>query len=291
MSSYPLISVVIPTFNMAEFLPSCLSTIMKQDYPNLEVIIIDGLSTDSTLEVINRYDKIVSVYISEKDKGQPDAVTKGLQMAKGDIVHWHAADDIVMPGAFHRVSNEFKANPRLDLVFSDGLAFDEVALYRHSTVRWVNFWDALLFFGRFQSDCAYWKHSITPNALPLDFDKHMTCDEDFFLRLWVGKNFKWIPQNLGAFRSHGNQVSQRISKATVEPERAHTRSRICHEQGWSPEMLATMRRKRCLMYKIRDTIGVKIYTACRYAGRKVTFDIARKQYSLWFINEWIKPLY
>jgi glycosyltransferase involved in cell wall biosynthesis len=287
----PKISVVIPTYNMGRFLPECLTTIAKQEYPKLEIIIIDGLSNDNTSEVIKRYGQIVTTFISEKDNGQPDAVTKGLKIVTGDIIHWHAADDIVLPGAFHRVAREFTMHKDIDLIFSDGLAISESGISKGSVVRWTNFYDSLLFFGRFQSDCAYWRHGITDSALPLNNNKQLTCDEDFFMRMWVGHKFRWIPQPLGAFRSHGNQISQRVDRSTVAAERKDTRQQIIANLRWSEEKVATLRRRHFLHYYLCNRFAVKAYSGIRFLARKLTGDILRKRYSKFIMTDWMRPIY
>ncbi|MFA6133501.1 MAG: glycosyltransferase [Phycisphaerae bacterium] len=274
---------------MARFLPQCLGSIARQDYPNLEVIVVDGLSKDDTAEVIGRYSDLVTRFVSEKDRGQPDAVTKGLSMATGDIVHWHAADDIIMPGAFHRVAREMLAHPDVDLVFSDGMAFDDRKVYFGPTVRWEHFETALVYFGRFQSDTAYWRNSITRDALPLDLNKHLTCDEDFFLRLWVGHKFRWVNQPLGAFRVHGDQVSQRVDRNTCGAERQDTRRQVIEKLGWSPADIARIRRRLSLRYCLLNRFIVKAHSATRFILRKLTLDVRRKRLAKWFFNEWLKP--
>ena len=288
--SQPKISVVIPTYNMGRFLPQCLSSILRQDYSNLEVIIVDGLSNDDTAAVVGKYSDVVTRFVSEKDRGQPDAVTKGLGMASGDIVHWHAADDIVMPGAFHRVARQMIANPDVDLVFSDGLAFDGSRVYFGPTVRWVTFETAVVYFGRFQSDTAYWRNGITRDALPLALDKHLTCDEDFFLRLWVGHKFRWINQPLGAFRSHGDQVSQRVDRSITQGDRMDTRRHVIAKLGWSSAEVEALRRRQWLRYYLLNRFAVKAYSGLRFVLRKLTLDARRKRLSKWFFNEWLEPV-
>jgi glycosyltransferase involved in cell wall biosynthesis len=289
-ASLPTISVVIPTYNMARFLPQCLSSIVRQEYPNIEVIVVDGLSQDDTAAVIRQYSGLITRFVSEKDRGQPDAVTKGLGLVTGDIVHWHAADDIVLPGAFHRVAREMLAHGEVDLIFSDGLAFDDRRVYFGPTVRWVTFETAVAYFGRFQSDTAYWRHSITRDALPLALDKHLTCDEDFFLRLWVGHRFRWINQPLGAFRSHGDQVSQRMDRSTCLAERMDTRRQVIERLGWSSAEAARVRRRRFLRYHLLNRFAVRAYSAARFLLRRLTLDIRRRRLSKWFLTEWLRPL-
>jgi glycosyltransferase involved in cell wall biosynthesis len=286
----PKISVVVPTYRMARFLPECLSSIAKQDYPNVEVIIVDGASQDDTPAVVARYRDLVTRFVSEKDRGQSDAVTKGLRMVTGDIIHWHAADDIVMPGAFHRVAREMAEHPEVDLVFSDGLAFNRGNLYYGPTVRWVDFETTVAYFGRFQSDTAYWRRRTMEDALPLDLDKHLTCDEDFFLRMWVGHTYRWINQPLGAFRSHGDQVSQRVDRSTAASERQDTRRQVIAKLGWSPQDIGRIRRAKFLRYWLLCRLATKAHAGTRFLLRKLTFDIRRKRQARWFLNEWLRPV-
>jgi glycosyltransferase involved in cell wall biosynthesis len=288
-SGAPRISVVIPTYNMGHFLDECLATIKKQDYPNTEVIVVDGGSSDATPDVIRRYEDLVTKFISQKDSGQPEAVTKGLLLATGEIVHWHAADDIVLPNAFHRIAREFSDKKDIDLIFSDGLAFTTDIIMKGPTVRWVNFLDTLLFFGRFQSDCAYWRRSITYDALPVDSEKQLTCDEDLFLRMWVGHRFHWISQPLGAFRCHGNQVSRRLDRTTISREREDTRRQVFESLGWSDSYIRKMRVKRALSNWCLNHFAKKAYSGIRFISRKASGNLLRKHYARFLLKEWIIP--
>jgi glycosyltransferase involved in cell wall biosynthesis len=287
----PKISVVIPTYNMAKFLPEVLSSIIRQDYPNTEVIIVDGLSTDDTPKVMETYSDIVTKFVSEKDNGQPDAATKGLRMATGDIVHWHAADDIILPGAFRRIAREFQRDPSVDLVYTDGIGFNtNLHICKQQTARFLHFENAVLFFGRFQSDGAYWRREITEQALPMDDRMHLTVDEDFFLRLWVGRKFKWVRQNMGGFRAHGDQVSQRVDRSQVWDQRAATRQKVFDMLGWDEEEVARRRARRKWKYLLLSRLPQRAYHACSFILRRISFDIVRKRYEKWFFNEWLKPV-
>ena len=241
------------------------------------------------VEIIDKFCHMISHLIVEKDQGQPDAVTKGLKLATGDILHWHAADDIILPGAFYRVVSELDRHRDVDLIFSDGLGISSNGITRGPTVRWVDFLDTVLFFGRFQSDCAYWRREITYDALPLDNNKQITCDEDFFLRMWVGHKYRWINQPLGAFRTHGEQVSQRFDRDVVESQRNDTRRRVIEELAWSEELVNVMRKKRLLHYWILNRFAVKAYSGGRFVLRKLTGDVFRKRYSRFILREWIRP--
>jgi glycosyltransferase involved in cell wall biosynthesis len=285
--SQPRISIVIPTYNAAGYISQCLSSIQKQNYPATEVIVIDGGSNDDTLDIVGRYSYLNIIIKSEKDSGQPEAVTKGLRMATGVIDHWHAADDILLPGALHRVASAFSSDPDLGLVFSDSIAFDANRVFAGAYTRFIEFWPCLLFFGRFQSDCAYWRHSITPSALPLDNGKPLNCDEDFFLRVWAGRPHKWISKPLGAFRMRKDQLSAQLSKNNLEADRADSRRRVCEMMGISREKADELRKKYWWSYVLGSRIAPQTYSAARFVIRKLTFDIERRRYTRWFLNEWL----
>ncbi|OIQ89949.1 chondroitin synthase [mine drainage metagenome] len=241
MTAMPTISVVIPTFNSADYLGGCLASIALQRDPALEVIVIDGGSSDGTAEIVAAYAGLVSHFISEPDRGQGDAVTKGLRLARGDISHWHAADDIVLPGAFSSVRSAFAADARLGLVISDGIAFDEHRLVHTGKCRWNNYRTSLFHFARFQSDCAYWRSSLTAAALPLDITQPISVDEDFFLRLWRGHQHRWLDRPLGAFRLREGQLSGRLSRERLQADRRRTREAIFARDGLGPGQVALWR--------------------------------------------------
>ncbi len=109
--SWPKISIVTPSYNQAEFLERTILSVLNQNYPNLEYIIIDGGSTDGSVEIIKKYEKFLAYWVSEKDKGQADAINKGFKRATGDIVAWQNSDDTYSPDALQSVAGFFRQNP------------------------------------------------------------------------------------------------------------------------------------------------------------------------------------
>ncbi len=103
----PRISIITPSYNQGIYLEETIRSIVLQNYPNYELIIIDGGSTDNTLEVIHKYEPWITYWVSEKDRGQSHAIRKGLAQATGDIINWINSDDLCAPGAFYHIAAEF----------------------------------------------------------------------------------------------------------------------------------------------------------------------------------------
>ncbi len=104
---YPRITIVTPSLNQGEFIEETIQSVLDQGYPNLEYIIVDGGSTDNTLDVIKKYENRLTYWVSEKDDGQSEAINKGLERASGNLFNWLNADDILEPDALRKVALEF----------------------------------------------------------------------------------------------------------------------------------------------------------------------------------------
>ncbi|MGB3309791.1 MAG: glycosyltransferase family 2 protein [Nodosilinea sp.] len=116
----PRISIIVPSLNQGEYIRQCIESILSQQYPGLELIIIDGKSSDQSVEIIREYDDHISAWVSEHDTGQSDAINKGFKQATGDIVAWLNADDFYLPKSFQHVKDAYQANPSSPLYFGDG---------------------------------------------------------------------------------------------------------------------------------------------------------------------------
>ena len=120
----PLISVVIPSFNQAKYIEKSILSVLNQDYPNKELIIIDGGSNDGTVEILKKYDGYIKYWISENDKGQSDALNKGFKVCSGDIYAWLNSDDLFLPNAFSYAVKELsKKNKKI--CYGDWVYIDE----------------------------------------------------------------------------------------------------------------------------------------------------------------------
>ena len=113
----PKISVVSPSYNQGRFIETCIKSVLQQEFPNFEHIVVDGGSTDETLEILGKYDHVK--WISESDQGMQDALNKGFRMATGEIIGWLNTDDYYLPGCFAKVANYFLSHPETDVLYGD----------------------------------------------------------------------------------------------------------------------------------------------------------------------------
>lgn len=121
----PLVSIITPSFNQARFLETTIQSVLGQDYPRFEYIIVDGGSTDGSLEIIKKYSDRLAAWISEPDRGQTDAINKGFKVAKGEILAWLNSDDTYNPGAISSAVDYLNRHPEIGLVYSDMDFIDE----------------------------------------------------------------------------------------------------------------------------------------------------------------------
>ena len=124
MPDQPLVSIITPSYNQAAFLEQTLCSVLDQDYPNLEYLVVDGGSDDGSVEIIKRYELRLAWWVSEKDRGQVEAINKGLAHAKGEYVAWLNSDDFYLPGAVLSAVEALQARPDAALVHGDVLAVD-----------------------------------------------------------------------------------------------------------------------------------------------------------------------
>ena len=141
---HPKISIVTPSFNQGKYLEETILSVLDQKYPNLEYIIIDGGSTDNSVEIIKKYERHLTFWVSEKDKGQSDAINKGLKHVTGDLFNWINSDDLLEQGALLRIAETYRQNPEKKL-FMFGLS------YLNGTKKTARSWnlspaDGLLFY-------------------------------------------------------------------------------------------------------------------------------------------------
>lgn len=287
----PSISVIVPSFNCARFLMKTLATIARQDYKPCEVIIFDGESTDNTEEVVDSFANLLPInFISEPDKGQLDAVQKGIKLATGDVLCWLNADDAVMPRAFARAAEAFAKDMSVEIVYGDNYWFEEgnrrfgVA---HS-VKYLTFWDQFLFYGQIQVESFFWRRELSEKALPFDTNLRVYTDYSFFLPIRYGAQCKWIPYRLGAFRVHPEQMST-VNHAMGEQERELIKQRMREQLGMSVDAFRLLQQKHRICFLVKHKLWPKAISAMRYVGRRITGDYLRNRMASYFFDEWLQP--
>jgi glycosyltransferase involved in cell wall biosynthesis len=121
----PKISIITPSFNQGLFLEDTIVSVLDQQYPNLEYIIVDGGSTDNSVSIIKKYESKINYWVSEKDSGQSEAINKGFSRATGEILSWLCSDDLYLPGTLNKVAQLFTANPDTVMIHGRSILFDE----------------------------------------------------------------------------------------------------------------------------------------------------------------------
>ncbi|MDP3921137.1 MAG: glycosyltransferase family 2 protein [Candidatus Omnitrophota bacterium] len=185
-SDRPRITLVTPSYQQADFLEATILSVFGQNYPNLEYILVDGGSTDGSLEIIKRYREKLSFWVSEKDRGQSDAINKGFLHSTGMILGWLNSDDMLEPGALRHVAETLAAPDTERWLIGAGRIIDAdgrplfhrspaAAVTRKSLLRWHKNW--------FAQPSTFWTRSLWEKAGPLDPDLHYAQDLDLWLRM------------------------------------------------------------------------------------------------------------
>ena len=220
----PKISIVMPSYNQVKFIERSILSVLNQDYPNIELIIIDGESKDGTTEIIQKYETYIAYWVSEQDEGQSDALNKGFKLCSGEIFGWLNSDDIYLPNAFTSAVQAFDKNPRKKIVFGDFLSIDRegcVLDYNHAFDFNLNQFKYEGFHLNAQS--MFWRDSVHKSFSGFDINLKNTMDYQMIIEFGINegqKSFFRIPQALGGFRRYDGQ------KTGGYPSRARNEHRI-----------------------------------------------------------------
>lgn len=203
----PLVTIVTPSYNQADYLERTMLSVLNQDYPNIEYIVIDGGSTDGSIDIIKKYEDRLSYWISEPDTGQSNAINKGFKNATGEIFNWLNSDDLLMPSATTIAVHYLTSHPEYGMVYGDRLVVDENDQVL-SCIELPSFRRSLLQFGRFlPQETSFFRRDLWRRANGLNENLHISMDRDLWLRFVKLGTLYHIPFILGSWRQHADAKS------------------------------------------------------------------------------------
>ncbi|HEY3312040.1 MAG TPA: glycosyltransferase family 2 protein [Anaerolineales bacterium] len=195
-------SIVTPSYNQARFLEQTIRSVLDPAHPPYEYFVMDGGSTDSSVEIIKKYAGQLTAWVSEKDKGQADAINKGLSQASGDIVAWLNSDDFYMPGALEKVRLAFEQNPRAGLVYGNVLSVNaEGKSFNLQVFHQIGLLD-LMTFHIISQPAVFMRRAMLDQVGLLDPSYHCLLDHHLWLRMARIAPVVYIPETLAAARYH-----------------------------------------------------------------------------------------
>jgi glycosyltransferase involved in cell wall biosynthesis len=211
---------VTPSFNQAEYLERTILSVLGQDYPNLEYIIIDGGSTDGSIDIIRKYEKQLAFWISEPDSGQVDAINKGLRRATGEWVGWQNSDDIYYPGALRAAADAIIEHSDAELVVGNMRLIDADDRVLRELVYCKPSHEALLCEGMvLTNQSALWRRSVHDRIGYIDPRYHYCFDYEWFLRVTRTAKGCHAKKFWGGYRLH-DQTKTSNHAACFRAERA-----------------------------------------------------------------------
>jgi len=204
----PKISIIIPSYNMAEFIEETIQSIVGQNYSNFECIVMDGGSSDGTIDILRKYENEI-MWVSEKDRGQSDAINKGLKRASGDILAYINADDAYEGGCFQEVADYFDKNPLTKWVYGKCRIINRNGVEIRKPITWYrNFWlrrysyNRLLVLDFIAQPAVFWRRELTDEIGFFDVDKQLSMDYDYWLKAGAKYAPAFIDKYLARFRIH-----------------------------------------------------------------------------------------
>lgn len=198
----PLVSIITPSYNQAEFLEHTLNSVLEQDYPYIETLVVDGGSTDGSLEIIHKYAHRLTWWVSERDQGQADAINKGFARARGEIVAWLNSDDLYLPGAIRAAVEALQAHPQAGMVFGDAITIDPRGRPLNSLIFGDWGLPELLRFRIICQPAVFMRRSVLERAGYLDQSFHFMLDHHLWLRMGREAPLQHIPSLWAAARHH-----------------------------------------------------------------------------------------
>jgi len=200
----PKVSIVTPSFNQALFLEQTLRSVLEQDYPNLEYIVIDGGSRDGSLEIIHKYADRLAYWQSQPDQGQTDAINQGFTRASGEILAWLNSDDLLLPGAVNAAARALQAHPEAAMVYGDALLINaEGKTIGKFPAAQTDYRKLRRGYVHIPQQASFFRADLWQQVAPLDVSFYFAMDYDLWVRLAALAPLVYVPELWAAFRLHG----------------------------------------------------------------------------------------
>ena len=294
VQDFPKISIVTPSFNQAQFLEATIQSILSQNYPNLEYVIIDGGSTDGSQKIIEKYEKYLCYWCSEPDAGQYDAINKGFAKSTGEIMTWLNSDDMYCPWALKTVAGIFSELPQVEWLttlhplswdwhgFCTGFriipGFSKEAFldgcYLHRGKRTM---------GGIQQESTFWRRSIWEKVGGcLSTKCKLASDFDLWCRFYKHTDLYGTSSLLGGFRNQLAQKSRQTEQYMAEVEEIHTRMRLSTQ--WQPDTY------RNVLFNLRlhriPKLNAVLNTTYGYEGKKIVRQKPDSPDGFWSVEKY-----
>jgi len=257
----PRISIVTPSFKQAEYLEETILSVLNQGYPNIEYIVIDGGSSDGSVEIIRKYEKHLSYWITEPDRGQADALVKGFKRATGEIFSWLCSDDLYKPGALWVAAGAFLNIPALDVFYGDTeYVYPDGTTRRKNRVAYE--YSIMRYFNLIAQPSSFFSRASYERAGGLDPSLQYAMDYDLFLRMGSEARCVNVPLVLSSYRLHSE------SKTVSQAEQFSAEWRSAREKALG-----------------RRVNAFDALIGCWYTGRVAwKYWTERKECKLWYDN-------
>ena len=208
-SPWPRISIVTPSYNQAQFIEETIRSVLLQGYPDLEYIIIDGSSTDQSVDIIRKYEPWLAYWVSEPDYGQAHAINKGFQRATGDILAWLNSDDVYRVGVLYAAAATFQRHPKAGLVYGHAASCDQDGtpsgrLYGRS----FDLAEMITGSSPVAQPSAFFRRDVFHNVGGLDESLHFILDVDLWLRFGLASEAVFVDEVWSDFRHHPSSKTE-----------------------------------------------------------------------------------
>jgi glycosyltransferase involved in cell wall biosynthesis len=207
MKDFPKITIITPSYNQGQYIENTILSILNQDYPNLEYIIIDGGSTDNTVAIIKKYEERIHYWVSEKDSGQSNAINKGFKIASGDIVNWINSDDQLMPGALMSLAKRFQENPDAIMIHGRIEYFGETTPYYSRNLSVKDIETRYAAHICMPQPATFYRKQLLDEQGLLDESLHFSMDTDLFIRAGLHYTIVQVEDVFSRFRLHAASKS------------------------------------------------------------------------------------